>query len=74
MTDFERKVLSDLAELRTQMHTLVGDGNSGRIHRLESMVERHEAVVQRAGGLGAAIAAVVTMIHLGIDYLRVAHR
>lgn len=70
MTDFERKVLSDLAELRTQMHALVGDGNAGRIKELEQAVERHEAFLQRAGGLGVAIAAIVTMIHLGIDYLR----
>ncbi len=73
MTDFERKVLEDLSELRTQMHSLVGDGNAGRIKQLEEKVERHEAFVQRAGGLGAAIAAIVTMIHLTIDYMRVHH-
>lgn len=73
MTEFERKVLSDLAVLRTQMHTLVGDGNSGRMKDMEQMIERHEAFVQRAGGLGVAIAAVVTMIHVGIDYLKI-HR
>lgn len=70
MTEFERKVLSDLAELKTQMRSLVGDGTSGRVRHLEGMVERHEAFLQRAGGLGAAIAAIITMIHLGIDYLR----
>ncbi|HYH00105.1 MAG TPA: hypothetical protein VD837_13305 [Terriglobales bacterium] len=73
MTEFERKVLSELAELRTQMQALVGDGNAGRIKDLERTVNRHEAFVQRAGGLGAAIAAIVTMIHLGIDYLRIHH-
>jgi hypothetical protein len=71
MTEFERKVLSDLAELKTHMHSLVGDGNGGRMKELQERVERHEAFVQRAGGLGAAIAAVVTMIHIGIDYLKV---
>lgn len=73
MTEFERRVLEDLSELRTQMHSLVGDGNAGRIKQLEDKVERHEAFVQRAGGLGAAIAAIVTMIHLAIDYMRVNH-
>ncbi len=73
MTEFERRVLEDLSELRTQMHSLVGDGNAGRMKQLEDKVERHEAFVQRAGGLGAAIAAVVTMIHLAIDYMRVSH-
>ena len=55
------------------MHSLVGDGNAGRMKQLEEKVERHEAFLQRAGGLGAAIAAVVTMIHLAIDYVRVSH-
>ncbi len=55
------------------MHSLVGDGNAGRIKQLEDKVERHEAFVQRAGGLGVAIAAIVTMIHLAIDYMRVHH-
>ncbi len=73
MTEFERRVLEDLSELRTQMHSLVGDGNSGRMKQLEDKVERHEAFVQRAGGLGAAIAAVVTMIHLAIDYMKVSN-
>jgi hypothetical protein len=73
MTEFERRVLSDLSELKTHMHSLVGDGSTGRIKQLEEKVERHEAFVQRAGGLGVAIAAIVTMIHLAIDYLRVNH-
>ncbi len=73
MTESERRVLEDLSELRTQMHSLVGDGNAGRIKQIEDKVERHEAFVQRAGGLGAAIAAVVTMIHLAIDYMKVSH-
>jgi hypothetical protein len=73
MTDFERRVLEDLSELRTQMHSLVGDGNSGRMKQLEDKVERHEAFVQRAGGLGAGLAALVTVIHLAIDYVRMHH-
>jgi hypothetical protein len=73
MTDFERRVLEDLSELKTQMHSLVGDGNSGRMKQLEDKVQQHEAFVQRAGGLGAAIAALVTMLHLAINYLRMSH-
>jgi len=73
MTEFEKRVLEDLSELRTQMHSLVGDGNSGRMKQLEDKVERHEAFVQRAGGLGVAIAAIVAMIHLALNYLRVNH-
>ncbi len=73
MTEFESRVLSDLSELRTQMHSLVGDGNSGRMKQLEDKVERHEAFVQRAGGLGLAISVIVTLIHLAINYLRASH-
>ncbi len=73
MTEFESRVLSDLSELRTQMHSLVGDGNSGRMKQLEDKVERHEAFVQRAGGLGLAIAALGTLIHIGLNYLRASH-
>jgi hypothetical protein len=73
MTEFEKQVLEDLSELKTQMHVLVGDGSAGRIRQLEDKVERHEAFVQRAGGLGAAVAAVITMIHIAINYLRMNH-
>ncbi len=59
MTDFERTVLADLAELKAHMRYLVGSGNAGRVHELAQCVERHERWIQRAGG-----------IHVAIDYLR----
>ena len=71
MTEFERQVLSDLTELKTQMRSLVGNGQPGRVSELESRVERHEAFIQRAGGIGAALAGLMTVVHLGIDYLRI---
>ncbi len=71
MNDFERQVLSDLSELKAQMKALVGNGNPGRVQQLEERVERHEEFVQRAGGIGAALAALLTLMHLGIDWLRV---
>lgn len=71
MTEFEKQVLEDLTELKTEMRLLVGNGQPGRLQRLEQRVERHEKFVQRAGGVGAALAALLTLIHLAIDYLRV---
>lgn len=71
MNDFERQVLSDLAELKAQMRSLLGNGRAGRISEIEQRVERHEGFIQRAGGIGAALAALLTLVHLGIDYLRV---
>lgn len=71
MTDFERQVLADLGELKSQMHDLLGDGQPGRLRRLEDRVERHESLVQRATGIGAIIAALLTLLHVAIDYFRI---
>ena len=35
MNEFEAQVLSDLSVLKTQMITMMGDGNGGRIGDLE---------------------------------------
>jgi len=72
-TDFEKQVLADLAALKTQMHSLLGNGQPGRLREVELRVERHEAFVQRAGGLGALLATVLTLIHLGMDYVKLRH-
>jgi len=72
MTDFEKQVLSDLSELKTEMRLLIGNGNSGRLRDLETRVDRHDVVIQRAGGIGAAFGVLMTLIHLAIDYLRLA--
>ena len=70
MTDFESQVLSDLAQLKTQMHALLGNGQPGRLHQLEQRVEHHEAFVQRAGGIGALFGFLITALHFALDYLR----
>ena len=73
MTDFEQRVLSDLTELKAHMRWLIGNGQKGCVQELRERVERHEAFVQRAGGIGAALAGLLTLVHLGIDYLKL-HR
>ena len=70
MTDFEKTVLADLAELKAHMRYLVGSGNAGRIHELAECVERHERYIQRAGGIAAGLAGLMALIHVAIDYLR----
>lgn len=70
MIDFEKQVLSDLSELKTQMKQLLGNGQPGRVQQLEARVAQHERFVQRAGGVGAGLAALLTMVHLAIDYMR----
>ncbi len=72
MTDFEKQVLSDLAELKANMRWLIGNGSPGAIARISERVAAHEQFIQRARGIGAFIAALLTLLHFGIDYLRLA--
>jgi hypothetical protein len=69
LTDFEERVLSDLAELKTNMRWIVGNGNPGKIQELEQRVERHEAYLQRFTGVATAIGSLLTFFHFAIDYL-----
>ena len=71
MTDFEQKVLEDLSQLKSQMRALLGNGHPGKIKELEDRVASHEAFVNRVSGIGALF---VTLVHVGIDYLRISHR
>jgi len=73
MTDFEKQVLADLAALKVQMQSLLGNGQPGRLREAELRVERHEAFVQRVGGLGVVLGTLLTLIHLGVDYLKFRH-
>jgi hypothetical protein len=70
MDEFQSTVLADLAELKTNMRWLIGNGNPGRLQELEVRVERHEAMLQRGLGIGAAAGVLLTLVHIGIDYLR----
>jgi len=74
MNEFERTVLADLAQLKTDMRWLIGNGNPGRFQELESRVEQHEVVIQRGFGIGAALGVLLTVVHIAIDYLRVRSR
>jgi len=67
MNEFEAQVLSDLSVLRTQMTTLMGDGNGGRIGDLERRMERHEQNWQRAKGFLAAFGVVLTLVEAALQ-------
>ena len=64
------KVVISLDELKAHMRYLVGTGNDGRVHELAERVARHERYIQRAGGIAAGLAGLMTLIHVAIDYLR----
>jgi hypothetical protein len=73
MTDFEGQVLQELSVLKAQMQQLMGIGQPGRLHQLESRVEVHEQSVQRLKGVGAAFGGVLTLVHLAIAWLSQKH-
>ena len=70
MTEFEAQVLADLSVLKSQMSTLLGDGNSGRIASIEGRVDRHEQSFQRAKGFAVATGAVFTLVQFVLELLR----
>ena len=70
MDDFEVSVLSDLSALKSQMASLIGLGQPGRLAMLEQRMERHEIYMQRMKGLVAAFFVLLTAAHIAIDYLR----
>jgi hypothetical protein len=73
LTEFEERVLSDLAELKTNMRWIVGNGKPGKIQEIELRVDRHEAYLQRFTGVATAVGALLTFFHIAIDYLRLRH-
>jgi hypothetical protein len=73
LTEFEQKVLSDLAELKANMRWVVGNGGEGKMHEIEERVDRHEAYMQRFAGVATAVGCLITLFHIAIDYLRLKH-
>ncbi len=73
LTEFEERVLSDLASLKADMRWIVGNGNPGKIQELEGRVDRHEAYLQRFTGVATAVGVLLTLFHIAIDYLRLRH-
>jgi hypothetical protein len=70
---FEDVVIADLAILRTQMKDLLGNGQPGRLTRLEGRIDIHERTVQRLKGAAGALGAALTFAHLAIDFLLARH-
>ena len=66
MNDFEAQVLSDLSVLKSQMNSLVGEGNSGRIGLLEQRIDGHERNWQRAKGFVAAASVLYALIEVAL--------
>lgn len=66
MNEFEAQVLSDLNVLKTQMTSLVGDGNGGRIADLEHRMEQHEQNWERAKGFLAAFSVLLAVVEVAV--------
>jgi len=69
MTDFESQVLTQLSVLKMQMEQLLGNGQPGRLHELESRVDSHERSMQRFKGVGAAMGGLLTLVQVAIAWL-----
>ncbi len=69
MYEFEATVLADLAALKSQMASLIGQGQPGRLNTMEERLERHELYLQRIKGFAGALFVLTAMIHVAIDYL-----
>jgi len=69
MNDFEGQVLQELSVLKAQMQQLMGIGQPGRLHQLESRVAEHEQSVQRLKGAGVVFGGILTMLHIAIGYV-----
>lgn len=52
------------------MRWIVGNGNEGKMQELEQRMSRQEGYFQRVMGVGGAIAGLLTLFHLAIDYMR----
>jgi hypothetical protein len=70
MTEFEGQVLADLSVLKSQMTSLLGIGQPGRINLIEEQIQMHEKSIQRVKGLAGAMSIVFTLVNLAIDYFR----
>ena len=66
MNEFEAQVLSDLNVLKTQINSLIGDGNGGRIAELEHRMEQHEQNWERAKGFLAAFSVLLTVVEVAV--------
>jgi hypothetical protein len=64
------QVAHDLSVMKSQMSTLLGDGNSGRIATIKGRVDQHERSLQRAKGFAVAMGAVFTLIQCVVELLR----
>jgi hypothetical protein len=69
MTDIEAQILGDLKVLKSQMETLVGNGQPGRLSNLEGRMQATESMLQRLKGIAATFAGLLTLAHFAIDFL-----
>jgi hypothetical protein len=73
MTDFEAQVLADMSVLKSQMQELLGNGQPGRLSKLEGRMHEHEKTMQRMKGMAGAFGGMLTVAHFAIDFI-VGHR
>jgi uncharacterized metal-binding protein len=58
-SDFEREVIASLATLKTQITSVVGNGQPGRLTKLEERVSFLERVHWKTVGASSTVGAIV---------------
>jgi hypothetical protein len=66
--EFQAHVVEELAVLKTHMVSLVGNGQPGRIAKLEDAVNDHQRSINIARGMGAAIATLWAIAMAWLHY------
>ena len=65
---FEAQVLADLAVLKAQLRELIGNGQPGRIQRIEDRLQLHDAMMQRGKALIIAFLPALGIFHLVLHF------
>ncbi len=59
-----------MAVLKSQMASLLGAGQPGRLYALEERLDQHERGIQHAKGAMAAFGVLFTLLEVAIRYMR----
>lgn len=70
MNEFEARVMSDLSVLKSQMSSLLGEAQPGRLAGLEARVEKHEVIWQRAKGFAAAVSVLFAVLNVALRWMK----
>jgi hypothetical protein len=66
MSEYEARVLADLQVLKIQMEQILGNGQPGRLHGIETRMVTVECGMQRLRGATATFGVLLTLAQMAI--------